>query len=112
MNDNIIEVKITCRELTELYVSAKQGLVVRSAWICQVLAENFGGADEYYRPKSLEVIQQFKCVLPNRFMKRRTSGSLITTQLLQKYVDVADPRLSLLKAIQPDHVFTFKLYWR
>ena len=109
MKDDVIDVKIACRELTELYISAKQGKGVRSAWICHVLAENFGGDDDYH-PKSLEVIQQFKDVLPNRFMKRRICGSLITTQLRQKYVDVADPRLSLLKAIPPDHVFTFKLY--
>ena len=109
MKDNVIEIKITCRELTELYISAKQCQVVRSFWICQVLAENFGDDGDYH-PKSLEVIQQLKDVLPNRFMKRRICGSLITTQLRQKYVDVADPRLSLLKAIPPDHVFTFKLY--
>lgn len=107
MSNHVKEVEITCQELTEIYRQYKER-TLGPVWFCDVIIRTFG--EGMYFPESHEVIQQFTDVVPNRFIKGRTSSCIITQRMLRKYAEVKDPRLSLLKAIPEDHVFTFKLY--
>lgn len=60
---------------------------------------------------STDVIEQFMLAKPGRFLKSRppSRGVNIRNYLLKKYRFAKQPRLALLQAIPPEHVFTFTL---
>ncbi len=60
---------------------------------------------------SADVIEQFMLAKPERFLKDRYlyKGDTILPYFLQKYRCAKQPRLALLQAIPPEHVFTFTL---
>ena len=99
-----INFKISVRELKALYLEAKRNN--SSRFICHILRNKVYG----YTASSDNVIRQFQEALPNRFRKTDRKFVVLPEALRAKYLDVADPRLSLLNALPEDLILTFKMY--
>ena len=99
---NMTTFQITAKELLEAYIPYKEKRErnARTPYLCFLIKELAG-----WCPNDSDVINQFVLVKPERFIKMWSNS--ITLKMRAKYRDVRDPRLSLLKSIPPDHVFTF-----
>ena len=97
--------QITAKELLEAYIPYKEKCErnAHTPYLCFLIKELAGWCHN-----DSDVINQFVLVKPERFTKIWSNS--ITLKMRAKYSNVRDPRLSLLKSIPPDHVFTFTLY--
>ena len=58
---------------------------------------------------SFQVIDEFRKVIPKRFKTKDEESCLLDDHLLAKYSKVVNPRIWLLKAIPPEHEFSFEM---
>lgn len=94
--------QITAKELLAEYISYKEKCIQQgqTPYLCMLILELTG-----WYPDGTDVINQFVQVKPERFNDYWSNS--IVLKMRKKYRDVRDPRLSLLKSINPEHVFTF-----
>lgn len=101
-----IEYRITAAELRDAYIKQKKTVHPREqVYVCHLLEDMVKGYCTY----SDEVIAELKRAKPERFLKTFSTVSL-KTHFKDKYRHVEDPRLSFLKSVPDDHMFTFKMY--
>lgn len=92
--------QITAKELLAAYIPYGEKRAWTTPYLCFLIKELAG-----WCPDDTDVINQFVLVKPERFNNDWSNS--ITRRMHKKYRDVRNPRLSLLKSIPPDHVFTF-----
>ena len=102
-----IKFQVTAGELLAKYKQRLKG--GNSIYLCHTIDTMHKKKD--YCVDSADVIEQFMLAKPERFLKVRQLYKCITIDLylLKKYRYVKQPRLALLQAIPPEHVFTFTL---
>lgn len=106
-----IKFQVTAGELLAKYKQRlenqrlEDGLTIYLCYTIQSMQEEKCYAD------STDVIEQFMLAKPERFLKSLppSRGVNIRNYLLKKYRFAKQPRLNLLQAIPPEHVFTFTL---
>lgn len=101
-----IKFQVTAGELLAKYKQRLKGR--NSIYLCHTIQSMQEG--KCYAD-STDVIEQFMLAKPERFLKDRYlyKGDTILPYFLQKYQCAKQPRLALLQAIPPEHVFTFTL---
>ncbi len=94
--------QITAKELLAEYISYKEKCIQQwqTPYLCILILELTG-----WCPDGTDVINQFVQVKPERFYDFWSNS--IVLKMRKKYQNVQDPRLSLLKSINSEHVFTF-----
>ena len=101
-----IEYRITAAELRDAYINQKKTKHAREqVYVCYLLEDMVKGYCTY----SDAVIAELKRAKPERFLKSFSTISL-KTHFKDKYRHAKDPRLSFLKSVPDDHVFTFTMY--